>query len=191
MVTEELNIDWKEKKDWKEPIINNDKWSEDILQVLKKNDWLKKWFNNLELSQSLSDDFHLLLEESNSITPTIVEVSNMRDTKEYSEKEILFQLVKCARRAGIFAVWMANLSITDKYDYYIGIDKQVDGNGNIISMSLKWRSKKYGNCYARLNFIRNCSYWKKWWSDKTCIIEECYDDDSFDIPFDAQIVYSY
>lgn len=113
----------------------------------------------------------------NSIESTIVTIEDMRDTEKYELTNVWLKMIEIAQKN-----WYTDI------EFY---DKKVDKDGNIVSISLQWKSSKYGGCFVRLNFVKNCSYWEKSGSDETCIIEEYYDDDSFEMPFDAEVIYKY
>jgi hypothetical protein len=105
-----------------------------------------------------------------------VDVKEMRDDVNYVAEYVLSKMLEFAQNS-----WYSDITVSHK---------KLDKDGNIISIWLQWKSTKYNGCFWRLNFVRNCSYWDSG-LDETCIIEEYYDDDLFEMPFDAEVIYKY
>lgn len=147
--------------------------------VVDPSIWIISWTSeNLKNSLNLGD----LLKEYNDITPTLVQVKELRDAKEYTAEEILSKILEEAKK-----YWYTDLEVTGK---------KIDQDGNIISISLKWHSNNHGeyvwNSYFWIiNFNRACTYWVKTCWDETTIDEECFDSEDDDIPIGGDVIYKF
>jgi len=128
------------------------------------------WINQ-DLKNSL--DFDSLLKDCDNLVAIEVPVREMRDVANYPANDILVKMFVLAKK-----LWYTNIKMSDK---------KVDKDGNIISMSLQWESSKYGGCFVRLAFVRNCSFWKTSWSNETCILDEYYDDADLEMIIDSDV----
>lgn len=152
---------------------------EESVNPIHKKEEIIAWINdNLWNSLNLGN----ILKEYNDIAPTLVQVRNLRDSKEYTAEEILSKIIEEAKK-----YWYADLKLTEK---------KIDQNWNIISIWLKGHSNNHGdyiwNSYFWfINFNRACTYWEKSCRDETSIYEESFDSEEDDIPMGGDIIYRY